>query len=174
MNKIDKTSAIAELKERFEVSDFFYVADSSQLSVEQINKFRRLCFQRGITVKVVKNKLAKKALESFSEEKGFEAILEVFKGPSTLLFADNANLPAKVIKEFREAGDRPLLKGAYISKDVFIGDDQIDTLRTLKSKEDLIGDVLLLLQSPIKNVLGSLQSGGNTIGGILKALEDRA
>ncbi len=173
MNKSEKTTTIEELKEKFEVNDFFYVADSSQLTVEQINKFRKLCFDKGVTVKVVKNKLAKKALESFPDDKGFNAIIDVLKGHSTLLFAESATLPAKVLKEFRESSDRPILKGAYINKDVFIGDDQLDVLRTMKSKEDLIGDVILLLQSPIQQVLGSLQSGGNTIAGVLKTLEDR-
>lgn len=174
MTREQKSAAIAELKETFSNHQFFYVTDSSELTVEEINKLRGLCFEKGITMKVVKNTLAKKALESFDAEAGYEPLYETLAGPTTLMFAEKGSDPAKVIKEFRESSDKPVLKAAYIDKDVFLGDDQLDILKSLKSKEDLIGDIILLLQSPIKNVVGSLNSGSGTIGGLLKALEERA
>jgi len=124
-------------------------------------------------MKVVKNTLAIKALESTEEASSYQDLLEAFKGPTTILFSESANVPAKIITEFRKAHDRPVLKAAFIESDIFAGDDQLSALEALKSKEDLIGEVVMLLQSPIKNVLGSLQSGGNTISGLLKALEQR-
>ncbi len=173
MTRADKTAAIAVLKEELENNKFFYITDSSALTVADINKLRGLCFEKGVTMKVVKNTLVKKALESFPSETGYEQLYEALKGPTAIMYADNASVPAKVIKEFRGDKDRPILKAAYIDTDVFLGDDQLDVLRALKSKEDLIGEIVLLLQSPIKNVLGSLQSGGSTIAGLLKALEER-
>ena len=173
MNKTEKTQVIEELKEKFENSQYFYIADSSTLTVGEVNKLRALCYEKGVEMKVVKNTLAKKALESFDEDKNFGQLLEALKGPSTLLFSDTGNVPAKLIKEYRETSERPILKAAYIDSDVFLGDDQLEALSSLKSKEELIGDVIVLLQSPIKNLLGSLQSGQSTISGLLKALENR-
>lgn len=174
MTRTDKTTAIAELKETFSNNQFFYFADSSAMTVEQINALRRLCFEKGVKVKVIKNTLAKKALESFPEDQGYEGLYEALKGPTTIMYAEQASTPAKVIAEFRKTGEKPILKAAYIDRDVFLGDDQLDALKSLKSKEDLIGDIILLLESPIKNVLGSLNSGGSTIAGLLKSLEERA
>ncbi len=174
MIKSDKSAAIEQLKEKFGNSTFFYVADSSALTVDAVNKLRALCFEKSIEMKVVKNTLAIKALEQLDETDKYAEIKNALKGPSTLLFAETANAPAKMIKEFRKNFDKPVLKAAYIDSDIFVGDDQVDSLAALKSKEELIGEVIVLLQSPIKNVLGSLQSGGNTISGLLKALENRA
>jgi large subunit ribosomal protein L10 len=143
------------------------------LTVEQINKFRGLCFEKDIEMKVVKNTLAIKALETFPEDRNYVGLYDSLKGPTAILFTTTANVPAKVIKEFRKGSERPVLKAAYIDTDVFVGDEQLDALANLKSKEDLIGEVITLLQSPVKNVLGALQSGGNTISGLLKALEER-
>lgn len=173
MNKTEKTAAIAELKDKFENNRFFYITDSSTLTVEEVNNLRRKCFESNVEIKVVKNTLAIKALESASDSSAYTDLMEAFKGPTTILFSEAANAPAKIIAEFRKTHERPVLKAAFIESDVFTGDDQLDTLKALKSKEDLIGEVVLLLQSPIKNVLGSLQSGGNTISGLLKALEQR-
>lgn len=174
MTRTDKVAAIEELKETFSNNQFFYLTDSSSMTVEQINKLRRLCFEKGVKLKVIKNTLAKKALESFPEEKGFEGLYDALKGPTTLMVAEQASIPAKVIDEFRGDKDKPVLKAAYIDTDVFLGDDNLKALTALKSKEDLIGEVILLLESPMKSVLGSLQSGGSTISGLLKALESRA
>lgn len=173
MNKQQKTALIADLKEKFSECNFFYITDSSTLTVEKVNELRGLCFKNNIEMKVLKNTLVKKALEENAEEKGYAPLFDALKGPTAIMFTETANLPAKVIKEFRENNDKPILKAAYIDSDVFIGDDQVDTLAALKSKEDLLGEIVLLLQSPIKNVLGSLQSGGNTIAGLVKALQER-
>ncbi len=174
MTREEKTQAIAALKDKFENNQYFYLTDSSTLTVAQVNKLRGLCHEKGVELKVVKNTLVKKALEQTNEENSYEQLYEALSGPTAIMFSDTANVPAKLIKEFREKHDRPVLKAAYIDSDVFLGDDQVEVLAALKSKEELIGDVILLLQSPIKNVLGSIQSGGNTISGLLKALEDRA
>jgi large subunit ribosomal protein L10 len=174
MTRQEKTTVINDLREKFKSNSYFYIADSSQLTVEQVNNLRALCYEKGIEMKVVKNTLAKKALELDAEERGFEELYDALKGPTTLMFSETGNVPAKLIKEFRKSHDKPVLKAAYIDSDVFIGDDQVDVLAALKSREELIGDVILLLQSPIKNVLGAVQSGGQTISGLLKALEERA
>jgi len=173
MTRTDKTAAIAELTETFSSNQFFYLADSSAMSVEQINALRRMCFEKDVKMKVIKNTLARKALESFPEEQGYAGLYEALKGPTTIMYAEQASTPAKVIAEFRKKGEKPILKAAYIDRDVFLGDDQLDALKSLKSKEDLIGEVLILLESPIKTVLGALNSGGSTIAGLLKALEER-
>ena len=173
MNKTEKTQLIEVLKEKFDSAQYFYIADSSTLTVDDINKLRALCYEKGVEMRVVKNTLAQKALDSFGEDKNFGPLSEALKGPSTLFFSETGNAPAKVIKEYRDGGERPILKAAYIDSDVYMGDDQLDVLTALKSKEELIGDIIVLLQSPIKNVLGSLQSGQNTISGLLKALENR-
>ena len=174
MTREEKVAQIEELKSKFEGSSYFYITDSSTLTVEEVNKLRAKCFEQDIEMKVVKNTLAIKALESFPAEMGYEALYSTLKGPSTLMFSDVASKPAKVIKEFRKTSERPILKAAYIESAIYEGDNQVDALAALKSKEDLLGEIVVLLQSPIKNVLGSLQSGGNTISGLLKALEERA
>lgn len=157
MNKEQKTATIEELKDKFANNNFFYVADSAGMTVEEISNFRRACFEKGVAVKVYKNTLIKKALESF-EGDSYTPVYDVLKGQSTLIFSETANLPAKILKEFRKDdksdNPKPTLKAAYIDSDVYVGDEQIKPLSELKSKEDLIGDVILLLQSPIKTLLG--------------------
>ena len=175
MLKSDKVLMIDELREKFTSSPFFYITDSSALTVEAINKFRRICFEKGIEVKVVKNTLAKKALEASSpEEKNYVALYDALHGPTTLLFCETANLPGKVLKEFRIKNQKPVLKAAYIDSSVYFGDDQIEALANLKSKEDLVGEIISILQSPAKNVISALKSGGNTLAGLMKTLEERA
>ncbi|MGE5354922.1 MAG: 50S ribosomal protein L10 [Deltaproteobacteria bacterium] len=174
MNKVEKTQNISELTEKFSSASVLYLTDSSTLSVEQINKFRRICFEKGVEFKVVKNKLAKKAMSASPVEKGFDALFDALKGPTGIMFAENGNLPAKIILEFRKEFERPVLKAAYVDTAVYYGDDKLESLKNIKSKEELIGDIIALLQSPAKRVIGSLQSGGNTIMGLLKALEERA
>jgi large subunit ribosomal protein L10 len=177
MNKAEKTATIEVLKEKFANVDFFYLTDASTMTVGQINNFRRLCFEKGIEVKVVKNSLLRKALETFPEGRNYTAVFEALKGSTAVLFAQEgaASGPAKTLKEFRDnsGGDRPQLKGAYIDTAVYFGDEQLDALTKLKSKEDLLGEVIGLLQSPMSNLLGALQSGGGNIMGLLKALEER-
>ncbi|MCI5081219.1 MAG: 50S ribosomal protein L10 [Saprospiraceae bacterium] len=174
MTKAEKTATIEALKEKFEETSFFYLTDSSTLTVEQVNNFRRKCFEADIQMKVIKNTLIKKALETAPEDKNYEALYESLKGQTAILFTTTANAPAKVLKEFRKENEKPVLKAAYIDTAVYVGDDQLESLTKLKSKEDLIGEVITLLQSPAKNVISSLQSGGATLSGLLKALEERA
>lgn len=174
MRKEEKALEIEDLKAKLDDNQFFYITDSSSLTVAQINNFRRICFDKGIEVKVVKNTLARKAMESFDEAKNYTALFDSLHGPTTLLFCETANLPAKVLKEFRKSSEKPVLKAAYIDAGVYVGDDQIDALAKLKSKEELIGEIIGLLQSPAKNVVSALKSAPNTIAGLVKALEERA
>ncbi|HMO40514.1 MAG TPA: 50S ribosomal protein L10 [Saprospiraceae bacterium] len=173
MTKEEKTAVIEALKEKFDNNAFFYITDSSSLSVEKVNKLRRLCFEKGIEMKVVKNTLIQKALEAAPEEKNYQPLYEALHGPSAVMFAEVANLPARLIKEFRGDGERPLIKAAYIDTAVYIGDEQIEALSNLKSRDEMVGDLLGLLMSPGANLLGALQSGGGNIMGLLKALEER-
>ncbi len=174
MTRAEKTTAIAELKEKFSNNSFFYLTDSSTLTVEQVNNLRGLCFEKGVEMKVVKNTLAIKALEDAPDEKGYSKLFESLKGPTAIMFSETANVPAKIIEEFRKSHERPVLKAAYIDTSVFVGDDQVKALAALKSKEELIGEIIGLLQSPAKTVISSLKSGEATIMGLLKALEERA
>jgi large subunit ribosomal protein L10 len=173
MTKAEKGAMIESLTEKIKNNDFFYVVDSSTLTVESVNKLRSLCYEKEVEMQVVKNTLAIKALEAQETPEQYQGIIESLKGPTTIFFCDTANVPAKVIKEFRGDKERPMLKAAYIDASVYSGDDQLAVLAALKSREELIGDIIGLLQSPVKNVLGSLQSGGSTLSGLLKALEAR-
>lgn len=173
MTRAQKAESIEQLKEQFDNHTYFYVADSSDLTVEQVNKFRGLCFDKGIRMLVVKNTLAIKALEQADAEKGYEAILDAFKGTSAVLFTSVSNAPAKVIREFRKDHAKPILKAAYIDTAVFMGDEQLETLSNLKSKEELLGEIITLLQSPMQTLVSTLQYGSNTISGVLAALEAR-
>jgi len=173
MTKSDKTTVIDELSQKFTDNSFFYLADSSTLSVIQVNEFRRKCFESGVEMQVVKNTLAKKAMEKAGGESTYSALFDVLKGPTAILFSETANTPARVIEEFRKKNEMPILKAAYIDSDTYIGDDQLSALAALKSKEELVGDIIALLQSPIKTVVSAVQSGGSTLSGLLKALEQR-
>lgn len=174
MNKQDKNQVIQELREKFDNSSFIYFTDASSMTVAQVNKLRRMCFQQGIEMTVVKNTLAQKAMESFGEERGFAPVYKALAGPTAIMLTQTANAPARLIKEFRQDGDKPKLKAAYIDSDVFFGDDSLEALASLKSKEELVGDIIMLLQSPAKNVISALKSGGSTIAGLVKTLEERA
>jgi large subunit ribosomal protein L10 len=174
MNKKEKDQVIEQLREKFDSSSYIYFTDASSMTVEQVNKLRRMCFQKGIEMTVVKNTLARKAMESLSEDRKFAPVYDALVGPTAIMLTDTANAPAKLIKEFRKDGKRPLLKAAYIDSDVFFGDENLERLVALKSKEELIGDIIMLLQSPAKNVISALMSGGNTIAGLVKTLEERA
>ena len=174
MTREDKSAVIDQLKDKFSSATFFYIADSSELNVEQINKFRGLCYEKGVEMSVVKNTLIKKALEAVESENNYDELYDALKGPSSLMFADVANSPAKVIEEFRKSFEKPVLKAAYIDSSIYLGDESLKALASMKSKEELIGDIVLLLQSPAKNVVSALNSSASTIAGLLKTLEDRA
>ena len=171
MNRLEKNKVIEQLTERFSNANFFYIADSTGLTVADVNSLRRLCHQRGISMRVAKNTLIRKALEAGKED--YKELFAVLNGQSALFFCEVSNLPAKVFQEFRKGGTKPVLKAAYIDRDIYIGDDQLDTLARLKSKNELIGDVILLLQSPAKNVIGALQASRGKLAGILKTLSEK-
>ena len=175
MNKQEKDQVIEQLREKFDSTSFIYFTDASSMTVEQVNKLRRLCFKEGIEMTVVKNKLAKKAMERLGEERRFEPVFKALEGPTAIMLTDTANAPAKLIKDFRKGGGtKPALKAAYIDSDVFFGEESLDVLIALKTKGELVGEVLMLLQSPARNVISALQSGGQTIAGLVKTLQERA
>lgn len=157
MNKTEKTQVIEALVEKLNANDKIYLADCSTLTVEKVNAFRKQCFDKQISVTVVKNTLLKKAIERANDSK-LADLIPALKGETALMFTDVSNAPAKVIKDFRKGDKKPLLKAAYVEEMVFIGDEQLDALVALKSKNELIADVIMLLQSPIKRVLGGLEN----------------
>jgi large subunit ribosomal protein L10 len=172
MKKTDKETIISGLIEAFSSGDYFYFTDTAGLTVEQVNALRRTCYEKGIKMQVAKNTLIKKAMQAagkYSDE--LDAVLA---GPTAVMFADTGNLPAKMIVDVRKQLPKPIVKGAFIDSTIFIGDDQLDTLVKIKSKNELIGEVIGLLQSPPKNVISALQSGGHTIAGLVKTLQERA
>ncbi|MDR6940535.1 50S ribosomal protein L10 [Mucilaginibacter pocheonensis] len=171
MNKEEKHDLVLALTEQMKEFGNFYITDTSDLTVAKINDIRRKCFDSEITMKVAKNSLIKKAMEAAGGD--YAPIYDVLKGSSSILFSKSATAPAKLIKQLRKAGDKPVLKAAYIDSSIFIGDNQIDTLIKLKSKEQLIGEIIGLLQSPAKNVVSALQSGGSIIAGVVKTLQER-
>jgi large subunit ribosomal protein L10 len=171
MNKEEKHDLVLALTEQIKEYGIFYITDTSDLTVAKINNIRRKCFESDITMQVAKNSLIKKAMEA--SEGDFTQMYDVLKGSSSILFSKSATAPAKLIKQLRKQGDKPVLKAAYIDSAIFIGDNQIDTLIKLKSKEQLIGEIIGLLQSPAKNVVSALQSGGNKLAGIVKTLQER-
>lgn len=173
MTREDKSAAIAELREELSSSPFFYLADSSTLPVSKINKFRRLCFEKGITVKVAKNTLIRKALEDAPAEKGYQALFDALAGPTTIMISSNPKAPAQIIEDFRKTAERPLLKAAYIDTAVFLGDDQLKALTQLKSKDEMVGEIIGLLQSPARRLASQLKATGGKLAGIVKTLEER-
>jgi len=171
MNKEEKHDLVLALTEQMKEYGNFYITDTSSLTVEKVNNIRRKCFESDITMQVAKNSLIKKAMEAAGGD--FTPMYEALKGSSSILFSKSATAPAKLIKQLRKTGDKPVLKAAYIDSAIFVGDNQIDTLIKLKSKEQLIGEIIGLLQSPAKNVVSALQSGGSTIAGLVKTLQER-
>ena len=173
MTRQEKDALISDLADRLSKSEVFYLTDISSLNAEHSSKLRRLCFQKEVQLSVVKNTLLSKAMDRV-EGKDFSELKDVLKGNTGLMIAETGNGPAKLIQEFRKKSKRPILKGAYIEESVYVGDDSLEMLASLKSKDELIGDIILLLQSPAKNVISGLKSGGGKLAGILKTLEERA
>lgn len=171
MKKEEKDIIINDITELLTKYPTIYVTDTSSLTVEKTNQLRRLCFNKGVKMLVAKNTLIQKAMEKKGKE--YEPIFESLKGTTALLFSETGNAPAKLIKEFRKKNDKPLIKGAYIDTAVFLGDSNLESLASLKSRNELIGDIIGLLQSPAKNVIGALQSGGGKLAGIIKTLSER-
>lgn len=171
MTKQEKQEIVKNLSEKLNENNIFYLADISELDAETSSKLRRMAFKREVSLNVVKNTLLRKALEA--AEGSYEEFYDVLKGNTSILFSEVGNAPAKLIEEFRKKNDKPILKGAYIEEAIYIGDDKIATLSQIKSKEELIGDIIMLLQSPAKNVVSALKSGGGTISGLVKTLSER-
>lgn len=171
MTKEEKNQFIDVLDKSIEENSNFYLADISGLSAEESNNLRRLCFKREVSLQVVKNTLLKKALEK--NDSNYEELYDVLKGNTSIMFTDTANAPAKVIKEFRKKHDKPVFKAAHLDASFYIGEEYLDTLSELKSKNELILEIVALLQSPAKNVISSLQSGGSKLSGIVKTLSER-
>jgi large subunit ribosomal protein L10 len=166
-----KDKLIEEIAEGLNNYSHFYLADTSTLNAEDTNTLRRKCFDNDIKLMVVKNRLLKRAFDK-SEEK-HEDLQQLLSGHTSLMFCQTGNTPAKVIKDFRKKSDVPVLKGAFVEESIYIGDEQLEALASLKSKEELIGDIISLLQSPAKNVISSLQSGGNKLSGVIKTLSEK-
>jgi len=171
MKKEEKQKAIDSLAEQLKNNNHFYLTDISDLNVETTNKLRRLCFRRNIQLQMVKNTLLKKAMER--AEKDYDSLYDTLKGSTSIMFAEAGNAPAKLIKEFRKTSKRPILKGAFVEETCYLGDNQLDFLINIKSKNELIGDIIAMLQSPAKNVISALQSGSGTLAGIVKTLSEK-
>ncbi|MBX3164863.1 MAG: 50S ribosomal protein L10 [Bacteroidetes bacterium] len=161
MNKTEKTQVIEELVEQLNANNKIYLADCSTLTVEKVNAFRKQCFEKKVSITVVKNTLLKKAIERANDSKLAE-LIPALKGETALMFTEVSNSPAKIIKNFRKGNQKPALKAAYVEEMIFIGDAQLDALAGLKSKNELIGEVISLLQSPIQRVLGALENKGGS------------
>lgn len=173
MTKEEKSQYIEDLATKLSETGVFYLTDTAGLNVESVNNLREKCFKSNIELRVVKNTLLKKAMESI-EEKNYEDLYGVLAGPTAIMFSEVGNAPARLIKDFRKKHDKPLLKGAFIEEAIYTGEESLEFLTTVKSKEELIGDIISILQSPAKNVVSGLKSGGSTIAGLIKTLSERS
>ena len=171
MTKEEKSVIIEDLTAQLAANHVIYLADLTGLNAKETSDLRRACFKANIKLSVVKNTFLAKAMEA--SDKNFGERPSVLKGNTSLMFAEVGNAPAKLIQAFKKKSDKLLLKGAYIEEAVFVGDNQLDTLVAIKSREELIGDIISLLQSPAKNVISALKSGGGKIAGIVKTLSER-
>jgi large subunit ribosomal protein L10 len=179
MNREEKQALVDELSEKFQSHNAFYIADASGMSVAKINDFRRLCYNRGLEFKVYKNSFIRKALDTLDSDTS--EMNEALQGQSGVLFSkESGSTPAKLLKDFYKAQaygrgvtPKPVLKGAYVDSSIYVGADQLETLSTIKGKNELIGEVIGLLQSPAKNVISALSSGGNILAGLLKTLSEK-
>ena len=171
MRKEDKQVLIDSMLSELQACPNFYLTDISDLNAEKTSQLRRQCFNSGVKMIVVKNALFHKAMQQM--EKDYEGLYDGLKGSTAVMFCETGNAPAKLIKNFRKTSDRPILKGAFIEECCYIGDDMIDALCNIKSKNDLIADIIALLQSPMKNVISGLQSGGQKLSGVLETLSER-
>lgn len=157
MNKAEKTEVIDQLVEKLNANTKIYLADCSTLTVEKVNQFRKICFDKKVSVTVVKNTLLKKAIERASDSR-LADLIPALRGETALMFTDTSNVPAKIIKDFRKKATKPALKAAFVEEMVYMGDENLDALASLKSKNELIGDIVMLLQSPIQRVIGGLEN----------------
>ncbi|MCD4736527.1 MAG: 50S ribosomal protein L10 [Bacteroidales bacterium] len=171
MKREEKNKLIDSLANELSQENVIYIADISDLNAASANNLRRLCFKQNVRLRMVKNTLLKLAMEK--SDKDLEPLYEVLKGSSSLMYGESGNSPARLIREFRKKSDKPVLKGAYVEEMIYIGDDQLTMLEQIKSKNELIADVIALLQSPAKKVISALQSGGQQLSGILETLSEK-
>ena len=171
MTREEKSKVIEKLTAELAENTNIYMTDVSGLNASETSKLRRACFKANIKLSVVKNTLLSKAMES--SDKDFGSLNEVLVGNTALMYSEVGNSPAKLIKQFRKKSERPLLKGASIEDSVYVGDDQVEFLANIKSREELIGEVITILQSPSKNLISALLSSKSTISGVLKTLADK-
>jgi len=167
----EKQAIIDSLAEKLEEYSHFYLTDTAELNAAHTSDLRRACFERDIKLIVVKNTLLKRALDK--SEKNFEELYDVLKGSTSVMFSNTGNIPAKLLQDFRKKHDKPVLKGAFVEESVYLGDDKIDILAALKSKDELLADLIALLRSPMQNLMSALNSGSNNIHGVLEALSKR-
>lgn len=172
MTREEKNQFIDNLTARLNDANVFYLADIAGLNAEGSSKLRRTCFNSDIKLEVVKNTLLKKAMEKADGD--YDELYSSLVGNTSIMFATTGNGPAKVIKEFRKKSEKPVLKGAFIEEAIYIGDENLEFLTSIKSKEELIGDIIALLQSPAKNVVSALKSSGGKLGGIVQTLSERS
>tara|TARA_B110000495_G_C23019129_1_gene604225 strand:+ start:139 stop:654 length:516 start_codon:yes stop_codon:yes gene_type:complete len=171
MKKEEKIKVINDLTLKLKETKTLYLTDISGLNASQTSALRRACHKANVKLSVVKNTMLSRAMDA--SDKNFGEIKNVLKGNTSLMFSESGNVPAKVIKDFRRKLDKPILKAAFIEEAIYIGDDQIDTLVAIRSREELIGEIIGLLQSPAKNVVSALKSGSSNLSGILKTLSER-
>jgi large subunit ribosomal protein L10 len=171
MTREDKNQAIDALTVKLNNANIFYLADIAGLDAQSSSDLRRNCFKSDVQIEVVKNTVLKNALEKADGE--YAELYSALKGNTSIMFSKVGNAPAKIIKDFRKKSDKPFLKGAFIEESIYIGDENLDALVAIKSKEELLGEIVTLLQSPAKNVISALQSSGGTIAGIVKTLSEK-
>ena len=171
MTREEKSVAVNEILEVLKSNQNIYLTDISGLNALETSNLRRMCFKAGVRLSVVKNTLLEKAMDG--SEKDFGELKETLNGNTSVMIAEVSSAPAKVIKNFRKKSERPILKGAMIEEDIYIGDDQLETLFSIKSREELVGDIITLLQSPAKNLVSALSSGGGRLSGILQTLSNK-
>jgi large subunit ribosomal protein L10 len=171
MRREEKDVIIEDLAQRLNQAKHFYLTDISELNAEETSNLRRKCFEKEISLLVVKNTLLRKAMEK--SEGDFDDLYDILKDSTSIMFCESGNTPAKLIKEFRKSMEKPLLKAAFVEESIYIGDDQLDVLSKIKSKEELLGDLLMLLQSPAKNLVSALASSGSNLAGALKSLSEK-
>lgn len=173
MRREDKNLVIDRIAEQIKQYPHFYLTDTAELNAEATSNLRRICYEKQVKMVVVKNTLLKLALER-SGKADFSALYDTLKGSTSIMFSETGNVPAKLIKEFRQGGAaKPTLKAAYVEESIYVGEGQLEVLVALKSKNELIGDVIALLQSPAKNVVSALKSGGSKLSGVIKTLSER-
>ncbi|MFZ9029305.1 MAG: 50S ribosomal protein L10 [Crocinitomicaceae bacterium] len=172
MTREEKAKYVDDLAVELTESNVIYLTDTAELTVDAVNNLRRSAFKANIKLRVVKNTLLEKAMEKV-EGKDFGNLKETLSGATSLMLCEVGNAPAKLIKDFRKKADKPILKGAWIEESVYIGDENLQALVDIKSKEELIGEIITLLQSPAKNVVSGLKGAGGKLAGILKTLEER-